>query len=109
LLQTLLVHGLSKVTDDAIPQCTAPDIIVSVGRQENGRYGMTFIHEVSMELDASHRRHVDIRDQAGRLEKTRGREEIGCRCEGLNSMTQRSHEPPHGLTKEFIIFNDRDQ
>jgi hypothetical protein len=101
-----LVHRLSKVANNAIPQRAGPDIIVSVGRHEDCRNRMARIHEVPVELNARHCRHVDVGDQAGGLAKTRGCEEIGGGCEGLDSMAQRSHEPSHRLTKELIIFND---
>jgi hypothetical protein len=52
---------------------------------------------------------MDIRDQAGGFAQTSGREEIGCRRKNVNRIAQRSHEPLHGLAKEPIIFNDRNQ
>jgi hypothetical protein len=52
---------------------------------------------------------MDVSDQAGGFDEARGCEEIGCRRESLNSVAQRTHEPSHGLAKELIILNDRDQ
>jgi hypothetical protein len=62
-----------------------------------------------VEFDAGHRGHMDVSDQAGRFDETRGSEEIGCRRESLDVVAQRPHEPSHGLAKELIILNDRDQ
>jgi hypothetical protein len=65
--------------------------------------------EAPVELDTGHRRHMDISDQAGGFDETRGREEIGGRRESLDGVAQRPHEPSHGLAKELIIINDQDQ
>jgi hypothetical protein len=62
-----------------------------------------------VEFDSGHRRHMDVSDQAGRFDDTRRCEEIGCRRESLDGVTQRPHEPSHGLAKEPIIFDDRNQ
>jgi hypothetical protein len=50
-----------------------------------------------VELDTGHRRHMDISDQAGGFDETRGREEIGGRRESLDGVA--THEPSHGLRK----------
>src|SRR5215468_3948498 len=52
---------------------------------------------------------MDVGDQAGCFWKARGGEKFGCRRENVDRMAQRSHEPAHGLTKEPIIIDDRDQ
>jgi len=52
---------------------------------------------------------MDVGDQAGCFGKPRGGEKIGCRRENVDRIAKRSHEPAHGLTKELIIFNDRNQ
>jgi len=52
---------------------------------------------------------MDVGDKAGCFGKPRGGEKIGCRRENVDGITQRSHEPAHGLTKEPIIFDDRNQ
>jgi hypothetical protein len=52
---------------------------------------------------------MDVGDQACGFGKARGSEEIGCRCEILNGIAQRRHEPPHGRAIEPIIVNDRDE
>jgi hypothetical protein len=52
---------------------------------------------------------MDVGDQAGCFGKPRRGEKIGCRRENVDRITERSHEPAHGLTKELIIFNDRNE
>jgi hypothetical protein len=52
---------------------------------------------------------MDVSDQAGGLVETARCEKIGCRWESFDGVTQRSHESSHGLAKEFIILDDRDQ
>ena len=76
-----LIHWLTKVTDDPIVQGAGPVNVIGVGSHEDCRNRVPCIDEVSVEFDAGHRRHMDVGDQAGRFGKTRGCEEIGCRCE----------------------------
>jgi hypothetical protein len=52
---------------------------------------------------------MDVGDQACGFGKTRGSEEISCRCKILDGVTQRRHEPPHGRATESIIVNDRNE
>jgi hypothetical protein len=52
---------------------------------------------------------MDVSYQAGGRVKTARCEKIGRRWESFDGVTQRSHEPPYGLAKEFIILDDRDQ
>jgi hypothetical protein len=67
------------------------------------------VDEVSVQFEPGHRRHMDVSDQAGCFDETRGSEEIGCRRESLDAVPQRSHEPSHGIAKVLIILDDRDQ
>jgi Histidine kinase-, DNA gyrase B-, and HSP90-like ATPase len=109
LQQTRLVNGLSKVADDPIVECAGPVGVVGVGSDEDRRNRVSGIDEMSVEVDSGHRRHMDVGDQAGGFGETRGCEEIGGRAESLDSVAQRPHEPSHGLAKELIIIDDRDQ
>ena len=107
--QMLLINRLTKVTNDPIVQGAGPVNVIGVGSNEDRRNRVSCIDEVSVELESGHRRHMDVSDQAGRFDETRGCEEIGCRREGLDVVAQRSHEPSHGLAKVLIILDDRDQ
>jgi hypothetical protein len=75
----LLINRLTKVTNDPIVQGASPVNVIGVGSNEDGRNGVPDFDEVSVELDSGHRRHMDVSDQAGRFDETRGSEEIGCR------------------------------
>ena len=107
--QMLFIHWLTKVTDHPVIQGAGPVNIIGVGSYEDCRNRVARLDEVSVECDPGHRRHVNVGDQAGRFGETRGSEEIGRRCKSLGGIAQRSHEPSHGLAKEPIIFNDRNQ
>ncbi len=107
--EMLLINGLAKVANDPIVQGAGPDVVIGVGRHEDRRNRIARIDEVSVELESGHRGHVDVGDQAGGFDKARGCEEIGRRRESLDAVTQRPHEPSHGLAKELIVFDDRDQ
>jgi hypothetical protein len=102
--QMLLINWLAKVTNDPIHQSAGPDLFIGVGRYKDCRDRVSRIDEVSVERHSGHRRHMDVSDQAGRFDETRGCEEFGWRREG-----QRPDEPSHRLAKEPIILNDRDQ
>jgi hypothetical protein len=107
--EMLLVNRLAKVTNDPIVQGARPDVVIGEGRHEDRRNRMPHINEASVELESGHRGHVKVSDQAGGFAKAGGSEEIGGRWEGLDTVAQRPHQPSHGLTKELIVFDDRDQ
>src|SRR5258707_482156 len=64
---------------------------------------------MSVKLGSGHRRHLNVRDQASGFAEMRRGEEIGCRLERLDAVTPRPHKPSHGLAKEPIILDDRNQ
>jgi hypothetical protein len=105
----LLINRLTKVTNDSIVQGANPVNVIGVGSNEDGRNGVPDFDEVSVEFDSGHCGHMDVGDQAGRFDETRRCEEIACRRESLDGVTQGSHEPSHGLAKEPIIFDNRNQ
>jgi hypothetical protein len=105
----VFINRLTKVANDPIVQGASPVKVIGVGSNEDGRNGVPDFDEISVELDSGHRGHMDVGDQAGRFDETRGCEEIGCRREGLDAVAQRPHEPSHGIAKGWIILNDRDQ
>jgi hypothetical protein len=105
----LFIQWLAKVTNDTIMQSAALDVVVGVSRYKDDRNRIPFVHEVSVEFNPGHRRHMDVSDHATRFVKMRGRKEFGCRKKCFDSIAQGPHEPFHGLTKELIILDDRDQ
>jgi hypothetical protein len=105
----LLIDRFTKVTDDPTVKGAGAVSVVGVGSHENRRNRVTRLDEVFMKLDSSHRRHMDVSDQAGGFAETRRCEEIGCRRESRDVIAKRSHESPHGFAKELIVFDDRDQ
>jgi hypothetical protein len=107
--QIPFIKWFVNVTNDPIVQGAGPVNVIRVGRHEDRRNRVPRLDEVSVEIDPSHGRHMNVSDQAGRLNETRGCEKIGCRREGLDAVAQRPHEPSHGIAKGWIILNDRDQ
>jgi len=67
------------------------------------------LDQARVEFDTRHPGHMDVSNQAGGLVETARCEKIGCRWESFDGVTQRPHEPSHGLAKELIILDDRDQ
>ena len=95
--QMLFINRLTEVTNDPIVQGAGPVNVIGVGSNEDRRNRVPCIDEVSVEFEPGHRRHMDVGDQAGRFDETRGCEEIGCRRESLGGIAQRPHEPSHEL------------
>ncbi len=72
----LLVNLLAKVTNELIVQGAGAFNVVRVGSNENCRNRVPCLDEVFVQLDAGHRRHMDVSDQASRFDETRGSEEL---------------------------------
>ena len=107
--ETLLVNRLAEITNNSVAQGAGSLAVVGAASNEDCRNGVPHIDKVSVELDTGHCRHMDISDQAGGFDETRGHEEIGGRRKSLDGVAQRPHEPSHGIAKGWIILNDRDQ
>jgi len=105
----LLADRLAEITNNSIAQGAGSLAVVGAACNEDCGNGVPHIDKVSVELNAGHRGHMDVGDQACDFGETRGSEEIGCRCEILDGIAQRRHEPPHGRAVESIIVNDRDE
>jgi hypothetical protein len=107
--ETLLVDRLAEITDNSIAQGAGSLAVVGAASNKDCGNGVPHIDKVFVELNAGHRWHMDVGDQACGFGKTRGSEEIGCRCEILDGIAQRRHEPPQGRAIESIIVDDRDE
>ena len=84
----IFIYRLAQVTDDPVVQRTSPVNIIRKGSHENCRDRVARSDEASVKFEPGHRRHVDVRNQAGCFDETRGREEIGRRWENLDGITQ---------------------
>jgi hypothetical protein len=107
--EMLLINRLAKVANDPIVQGAGPDVVIGIGRHEDRRNCIARRDEVLVELESGHRGHMDVGDQAGSFDEEWRCEEIGRRWESLDAIAERPHEPSHGLAKEPIVFDDRDQ
>jgi len=107
--QKLLINRLRKVANDPILQGASPDLIIGVGCHEDRRNLIPGSDEMSVKLGSGHPGHLNIRDQASGFGEKRRREEIGGRRERLDGVTPRPHKPSHGVAKESIILDDRNQ
>lgn len=107
--EVLLINGFAKVTNNPFAQRADPDVVIMVGGHKDRWNREPRIDKMSVELGSGHPRHLDVGDQAGSFDETRGRKEIGCRRELLNGVAERPHKPFHRLAKELVIFNNRDQ
>ena len=103
----LVVNRFAKVTNNSIVQGAHSISVIGKGSNEDRGNGVPGIGEVSVEFDPTHRRHMDVSDQAGCINQTKRSQEIGRRGESLDCVTLGSYEPSHRLAKELIILNDR--
>jgi hypothetical protein len=104
-----VIHWLGEVTNDAVLQRAVPDGLIRVCGNEDRRNSVPRISEIFVELNSSHSRHLDVGDQTGGGREKRRCEEIGCRRERFDSVTQRPYEFYHGFSKELIILDNRYQ
>lgn len=107
--QERFIDGFTEVADNAIIQCAVTVSVIGEGSDEDCRYRAPGGAEVSAKVKAIHFGHLNVADQAGRLEEMRRCEKIGRRRERLHGVAQRSHEPSHGLAKVPIVFDHRNQ
>ena len=70
--EILLINGLAKVANDPILQTAGPDVVIGIGRHKDRRNRIARVDEVSIELESGHLGHMDVGDQAGGFDKTRG-------------------------------------
>src|SRR5262245_405220 len=73
--QMLLINRLTKVTNDPIIQGPGAINVIGVGSNKNCRNFVSCRDKVSVQLDAGHRGHMHVGDQARRFNETRGSEE----------------------------------
>src|SRR5215831_12393897 len=107
--QVVLVEWLAQVTNHPIPQRALPRAVVRVRGDQNGRYALSGRHQVAMQLDPCHTRHLHVRDQTRGAGDLAGAQELFCGCESFGRISQRLHEPPDRLTHRLIVVDDRDQ
>jgi hypothetical protein len=105
----VVIHWLTQITNDPIAQRPAPDNLIRVCSHEDRRDYAPRVNEMSVELDSSHSRHMDVGDQAGGFSEKGRCQEIGCRRECFDGVAERAHELSHGLAERLIIIDDRDQ
>ena len=104
--QTLVIHWLTKITDDPVVQGAGPINIIRIGGHEDCRNRMPCIDQALVEFDPGHLRHVDVGDQARCVADTGRRKEIDRRRENLDAVAKRSQEYAHRVAKGPIILND---
>src|SRR5215469_13122308 len=107
--EMLFLRRLTQVTHDAVVQRASPVNVIGKRSDENRRNRLARVDKASVEFEPGHGRHLDVGDQTGCFGEARGREKFPCRREKVGRIAERSHEPAHGLTKELIIIDDRNQ
>jgi hypothetical protein len=86
--ETRLVDRLVEVANYAAVQGAGRLTGVGAASNEDRGNGVPYVDEVSVEVKAGHRGHMNVGDQACGFGETRGGEKISCRPEVLDSITQ---------------------
>jgi hypothetical protein len=63
-LEMLVIHWLAEVTNNPILEGASPHLFVRVCGYEDRRNGVAGIDEMSVELNSTHSRHLNVGDQA---------------------------------------------
>jgi hypothetical protein len=105
----LVIHRLTEVTNDPTLQNALPGDLIRISGNEDRRNRVARIYEMSVELNSSHARHLNVADQARGFSEERRCQEIGRRRKRFDGVAQRRHEFPHGFAKGLIVLDDRDQ
>jgi hypothetical protein len=104
-----IIERFAKVANDPIVQGAGPGDIIGIASNEDRWNRVACGNQLSVELDSSHQRHMNVSDQTGGCIEMRRREKIGCQWKDLYGVAERSHEPSHGFANEDVILYDRDQ
>ena len=104
--EMFVIHRLGEVTNDSIFQGPLPDNLVGVRGNQDRWKRVARITEMSVELNSTHSRHLNVADQARGFGEERRCEEIGCRRKSFDSVTQRPYEFSHGFSKGLIVLDD---
>jgi hypothetical protein len=88
----VVIYRLAAVTRASILQSAPPDDLVRVCGNEDCRNRVAHSDEMSVELNPSHSRHLNVGDQARCCCEERGCQEVGCRRERLDKVAQRAYE-----------------
>jgi hypothetical protein len=94
-LELPVVHRLAEVASRSILQGLVPDDLVGICGNEDRRDRVPQFDQASVELNASHSRHVDVGDQAGGFRQEGRCQEIGCRRELFDGVAQQRYELSH--------------
>jgi len=105
----VVIHRFGEVTNDAIVQGPFADGLIRVCGNEDCRNFIARLHEMSVELNASHSGHLNVGDQAAGFGKEGRGQEIGCRGERFDRVAQGPYEFSHGFSKGLIILHNRYQ
>jgi len=67
----VVVHRLTEVASNPVPQGLIPDGLIGVGGNEDCRDRVPRIDQMPVQLDTSYSGHVNVGDQAGSIRKVR--------------------------------------
>lgn len=105
--QSIRSKWLDQIANDAVSQDPSPDALIEIGGNQDRRNGLPRLHEVTMQLNSRHMRHLDVCDQTRGVLDAGGFQESHRRGEGLDLVPQRLNETGYRLADNIIVINDR--
>ena len=89
--QVVLVEWLGQVANDPGFQRARPHAVIGIGGNQDGGNRDAGCHQVTMQIEPAHLRHLHIRDQAGCTVQTIELQKILATLEGLREEPQCPH------------------
>src|SRR5882724_1265297 len=107
--QRFLAEGFEQVIHRAAPQGSQPQFLISMcGDEDDPHLGMAG-NEMALQFEPAHSRHAHIEDQAVRLARTIGAQELLGRSKYFHHELDGPEQGPKGLADGVVVVDDRDE
>jgi hypothetical protein len=104
--KTLLLDGLGQVADCASPKRSRTDALIREGSDEDERQTAPLNKQVSLQLNAAHAGHVDVRNNTRGVAQVARPQEILGRGECMDGVPERPHEAISRGAHGRVVVND---
>lgn len=105
----VLDQWLGKVTRHSEPQHFPAVGVVRIGRNEDRGNDWPFRDQISVELGARHRWHLDIGHETRSQLALSRYQKFGGGSEHCHGVTERTNQSSHRVAEGFVIVDDRNQ
>jgi hypothetical protein len=100
------VERLGQKSQRSGTECPRADAFVGEGRYEDERHALIPVAQMYQQFNAAHGRHIDIRNHAGGGVHMIRPQELFCRSECMNVVTQRLQQIADRGANGSIIVDD---